>query len=390
VGVASQMVVALCERLGRKVRIIHNDRCIWDFTPERPQHGEMIVLSVWGDHAFFYRDTHGAQGVKMAPVAAIPELKLASRVDYERVPYSEMEPWPEVQILTSELDVGIPTTGTFRTDRICEVLHDLREAKLNFRVRHRTASVVSSIRMGQVRIKAMPPAAELLSSIAQALAKRVPFVYYGETEGAFATRFFEALLSKRRPSRIDRGAVLERQGGLCGKCGDPLEEYEVHHEVSIRDGGDSDPKNLVALCLPCHDIETEKQGHFSRHSFWSELGPDATELWERTPKPAQLVWGSGSRRDVECLDVKACRPSALLESRLPVFGPADDPEPYDRESSSSTTTSGWLGGSCRTSGATWRPTTGSTSTAREPSSTCSTRARSSTTTSCSASRPRGG
>ena len=86
VGVASSMVVALCERLGRKVRIIHNDRCIWDFTPPKTTKGEMIVLSVWGDHAFFYKDTIGAQLVKMAPVYAVPEMKLACRLEYERVP----------------------------------------------------------------------------------------------------------------------------------------------------------------------------------------------------------------------------------------------------------------------------------------------------------------
>ena len=54
-------------------------------------------------------------------------------------------------------------------------------------------------------------------------------------------------------------------------------------------------------------------------------------MWAATPKPPQLIWGSGSHRDVFCLDVRACRPSALLEQRLPVFGPADDPQPYVRD-----------------------------------------------------------
>ena len=73
-------------------------------------------------------------------------------------------------------------------------------------------------------------------------------------------------------------------------------------------GGGSEKKNLKALCLPCHTIETERQGYFSRHSFWSELGPDAMELWEQTPKPAQLIWGSGSVEEAFCLDVRSCRP----------------------------------------------------------------------------------
>ena len=48
----------------------------------------MIVFSVWGDHAFFYKDTRGAALLKVAPPPRIPELKLACRVDYERVPYA--------------------------------------------------------------------------------------------------------------------------------------------------------------------------------------------------------------------------------------------------------------------------------------------------------------
>ena len=40
--------------------------------------------------------------------------------------------------------------------------------------------------------------------------------------------------------------------------------------------------------------------------FWSELSPDATEMWNRTPKPAQLVWGSGSPSDVACLGLREC------------------------------------------------------------------------------------
>ena len=317
IGVASSMVVALCERLGRKVRIIHNDRCIWDFTPEKKQWGEMVVLSVWGDHAFFYKDKLGAQLIRMAPVSAIPECKLACRVDYERTAYGEMEPW--------DIESG---NKTFRADRIGEVIEQLREAKRHFKVKYRTANLIASVRVGNQRIRSMPASAELLNSVAEALAKRMPFVYCGEAEGGFATRFMEQVLSKRRPSHVNREAVLARQKGICGKCGDHLEEFEVHHERSLRDGGGSNIENLKALCISCHALETERQGYASRHSFWSELSPDATEMWNETPKPAQLLWGSGSSKDVECLDVRACRPSALLEARLPVFGPADDPEPY--------------------------------------------------------------
>ena len=94
-GVTSQMVVGLCQRLQRKVRIIHNDLCIWEWSPEKTPHGAMIVFSVWGDHAFFYKDTLGAQTLKVGNVSSIPEVKLAYRLDYERVPDRDMEEWEE-------------------------------------------------------------------------------------------------------------------------------------------------------------------------------------------------------------------------------------------------------------------------------------------------------
>ena len=209
IGVASSMVIALCERIGRKVRIIHNDRCIWDFTPEKKQWGEMVVLSVWGDHAFFYKDKLGAQTIRMAPVSAIPECKLACRVDYERTAYGEMEPW--------DIESG---NKTFRADRIGEVIEQLREAKRHFKVKYRTANLIASVRAGNQIIRSMPASVELLNSVAEALAKRMPFVHCGEAEGGFATRFMEQVLSKRRPSHVNREAVLARQKGICGKCGD--------------------------------------------------------------------------------------------------------------------------------------------------------------------------
>ena len=55
----------------------------------------MIVFSVWGDHAFFYKDTLGAQTLKVGTVSSIPEVKLACRLDYERAPYRDMEEWEE-------------------------------------------------------------------------------------------------------------------------------------------------------------------------------------------------------------------------------------------------------------------------------------------------------
>ena len=344
------MVVALCERLGRKVRIIHNDRCIWDFTPEKKQWGEMVVLSVWGDHAFFYKDKLGAQTIRMAPVSAIPECKLACRVDYERTPYGEMEPW--------DIESG---NKTFRADRIGEVIEQLREAKRHFKVKYRTANLIASVRAGNQRIRSMPASAELLNSVAEALAKRMPFVYCGEAEGGFATRFMEQVLSKRRPSHVNREAVLARQKGICGKCGDHLEEFEVHHERSLRDGGGSNIENLKALCISCHALETERQGYASRHSFWSELSPDATEMWNETPKPAQLLWGLAARRMSSAWMFEHVDPRLYWKLASPSLGQQTTLSPMWWRDSRSTTTSGSNGASCRTSRQTWRPTMVNTS-----------------------------
>ena len=187
----------------------------------------MIVLSVWGDHAFFYKGTHGAQTLKVAPVEKIPEVKLACRVDYEAIPYDEMEPWsPDA------------TGKHLRTTRIGDALEFLRSSNKTFKVKYKTSSSISSIRVGDVRIRSVPFAAELFQRISERISELMskrnhPFKYLGEAEGAFATRLMEKLLSKRRPNRVNREAVFDREKGLCGACGDPLDsEYEVHHVTS--------------------------------------------------------------------------------------------------------------------------------------------------------------
>ena len=151
----------------------------------------MIVFSVWGDHAFFYKDTLGAQTLKVGNVSSIPEVKLAYRLEYERAPYRDMEEWCQEKSTLFK---------TFRTTRIDDAIHYLREAKMRIRVRYRTPTLVSSVsvrtRKGTYKIKSMPPAAELLNDIAEALNSRMPFDYCGEAEGAFATRFMERVLSK--------------------------------------------------------------------------------------------------------------------------------------------------------------------------------------------------
>jgi hypothetical protein len=116
------MVVGLCERLGRKVRVVHNDTCIYEWTPERQHRGEMIVFSVWGDHAFFYQDARGAQTLKVGKVSAVPAVKLACRLNSERVAYADMEPWESKGMPGSCCPNSPPVAKkgnakTFRTNR---------------------------------------------------------------------------------------------------------------------------------------------------------------------------------------------------------------------------------------------------------------------------------
>jgi hypothetical protein len=68
------------------------------------------------------------------------------------------------------------------------------------RIRYKTATLISSVtvrtRKGMLRIKNMPPAAALLNDIAEALNQKMPFAYCGESDGGFATRFFETASQK--------------------------------------------------------------------------------------------------------------------------------------------------------------------------------------------------
>ena len=348
VGITLQMVIELAERLERPVRIIHNDRQIYDKWPSTVAypppswHGrEWIVISVWGDHAFFYEDVAGAQTLKVAAVKPPPELKLMNRVRSvdesgeeidTRIPYHDLKPWSEEAFKEA---LSTPGSHKFRSDCIKKVIKYLEDHDHRFVVHWRTSTLPGSVSLltRKIQIRTVPSHAWMLQCISDAFAKYYPgYRYYGQSDGSFAASMFDTMLGAHRPSHVDRQAVLDRQGGRCGDCGDHLTgRYEVHHEISIRDGGSSDPQNLRALCLACHGAATERQGrNRGRHSFWSELSPEAITMWMNTPKPPQLVWGSGAQRETPCLDVRSCRPSALLEEeRLPVFGPTDDAEPYN-------------------------------------------------------------
>ena len=58
-----------------------------------------------------------------------------------------------------------------------------------------------------------------------------------------------------------RRAVLVRDGWRCA-CGAPASE--VHHVVAVAEGGGDDMGNLVAICGPCHRVETARQAAAGR------------------------------------------------------------------------------------------------------------------------------
>lgn len=55
----------------------------------------------------------------------------------------------------------------------------------------------------------------------------------------------------RHFNQVVRPAVLVRDGGMCGVC-EHAAAVEVHHVVSVAEGGTDDMSNLIAVCGPCH------------------------------------------------------------------------------------------------------------------------------------------
>lgn len=59
----------------------------------------------------------------------------------------------------------------------------------------------------------------------------------------------------RSDAKFFANAVLDRAGGKCEVCSfDCAWIGEIHHVVSVKDGGDGYPENLVHLCPNCHRV----------------------------------------------------------------------------------------------------------------------------------------
>ena len=338
-GPNSAMIIELCRRLGRRCRIIHNDICIYDFVPDTPGPDSMVVWAVWGDHVFFYKDSAGAQTLKVRRPKDDGEPVLQSRNEldgdaaYRRVEFKDMVEW-DLDCFTQRLREKVPTT--FWTAHIAEAADELRAQGVQFYASWRDQNHMKalSVPLGAkscIRVKQVALYPELLGDICAAAERKfgAPFPYYGEEVGGLAARITEYLCMQHRPRRKPEC----EPAGLCSVCGDPLgAEYELHHPVQPLRGGD--PEAVVPIHPECHAWITglQKMGSYSAGamSFYSELSPRETEIWEQTPKPRQLCWGDGGRgKKVYCVDVKNCRPNMLYSTkRLPIQGPMDEPEPF--------------------------------------------------------------
>jgi hypothetical protein len=258
VGVTSQMLFGLAQRLGRPVYVIHNDRKVYTFKPSgwdeavNKDHSTAIVYNVWGDHAFFYKPQTACNAQKLAvrPVAEVPERCLAVRGDDmpSRVRFDDQRPfdvdeivhyyhWARSRHRTDEALAVAPRL--FSVDEIskwkghwwtidiqtaAKLLHERgisfypkyvsahKFNSLHFRANMRRI-VISEAPERQLELRAFCRAFEALSGFELA--------YHGESMSGVGHRAFHAMFVAQRP-RCDKAAVADAQQWLCRGCEQPL------------------------------------------------------------------------------------------------------------------------------------------------------------------------
>ena len=95
-GPDSRMVIELCRRLRRRCRIIHDDVCIYDYTPENwekdadhHRNDAMVVWAVWGDHCLFYQPIEGKPlEVRKSADPTEPVLQTRNELDGSETAFS--------------------------------------------------------------------------------------------------------------------------------------------------------------------------------------------------------------------------------------------------------------------------------------------------------------
>ena len=129
--------------------------------------------------------------------------------------------------------------------------------------------------------------------------------YTGEGQVTIVNRIFLNYFNALRnsPSQQLKDTIVQSQERLCKFCQEPLESaYEFHHTVPFAAGGtDAD---LVAVCLPCHDTESELQrmaGLSRENPLGSIFNQDMLELFQMAPKPFPSNLGQRRQRATQNL-----------------------------------------------------------------------------------------
>ena len=174
------------------------------------------------------------------------------------------------------------------------------------------------------------------------IAKSDQLKYCGEDEGALMLRIFQDYTKAHRVplTERERTEIAEAQQRRCGQCGDEVDFFEIHHRKPVAEGGTNARENLTLLCLPCHRSHTDQQLTSGGYvDYCSVLNPEMMKIFEDMPKPKQGAWGVDLAvedgegkphrpKDVACLDVTACRVTAVsTRETLPSFLFQDAPEP---------------------------------------------------------------
>lgn len=118
------------------------------------------------------------------------------------------------------------------------------------------------------------------------------------------------MASKRVPlSSLARQLVWERDKGVCGMCGEPVEfdDMEVDHIVPIAEGGDSSPSNLRAAHWRCNRKAVKPPRYISAgRRLRAFIAPD--DLWEFVLQSGGSAWlRSLIRREMECPEAERMR-----------------------------------------------------------------------------------
>ena len=68
---------------------------------------------------------------------------------------------------------------------------------------------------------------------------------------------------------------MVRDGWRCRRC-QSRENLTLHHIVRRSEGGSDTPKNLIALCRPCHDALERGEWELDQSLLWKLHAPGET------------------------------------------------------------------------------------------------------------------